>query len=152
VPRYLIYKQIGLLNTHWAIILPSMFDVFFVFLLRQFFMGIPHEFTEAAIIDGCSHFSIYYRIALPLAKPAMVTMVLFSFLWTWNNYIDPYIFISNRDVQLISVGLQYFQSEQGANYALQMAGASMAVIPSIILFIVTQKYFIEGVSSSGVKG
>ncbi|WP_105617130.1 carbohydrate ABC transporter permease [Vallitalea okinawensis] len=152
IPRYLIYNSIGLIDSLAVIIIPSAFDVFFLFLLRQFFMKIPNDLSEAAIIDGCSHFKIYYKIIMPLAKPGLVTMILFTFIWTWNDYINPYIFITTMKTQVLTVGLQYFQGEAGANYSLQMAGASLAIIPTVILFIITQKYFIEGISGSGIKG
>ncbi|MDF2652149.1 MAG: carbohydrate transporter permease [Paenibacillus sp.] len=152
VARYLLYKYLHLLNTHWALIIPAVFDVFFLFLLRQFFMGVPKEITEAAIIDGCSHYRVYYRIILPLAVPALMTMVIFSFVYIWNDFAGPFIFISSQKMQLVTVGLQYFTSVAGANYSLQMAGASIVVLLPIILFTFAQKYFIEGIASSGVKG
>lgn len=152
VARYLLYNYMHLIDTHWALILPAIFDVFFLFLLRQFFMGIPKEISEAGIIDGCSHFKIYYKIILPLAKPAIVTMVLFTFIWIWNDYISPFVFINDIKIQLLTVGLQYFQGEAGADYALQMAGASIAIIPTVILFSFLQRYFIEGIVAGGVKG
>jgi multiple sugar transport system permease protein len=152
VARFLLYKYLHLNNTHWAIILPAAFDVFFLFLLRQFFISIPKEISEAAIVDGCSHYKVYYRIILPLAKPALVTMVLFTFLWTWNDFASPFVFITDMKKQLLTVGLSYFQTEAGADYALQMAGAAVAVLPTIVLFIFAQKYFVQGVTMSGVKG
>lgn len=152
VARYLLYKYLHLLNTHWALIIPAVFDVFFLFLLRQFFMGVPKEITEAAIIDGCSHYRVYYRIILPLAVPALMTMVIFSFVYIWNDFAGPFIFISSQKQQLVTVGLQYFTTAAGANYSLQMAGASIVVLLPIILFTFAQKYFIEGIASSGVKG
>ncbi|WP_438449194.1 carbohydrate ABC transporter permease [Gorillibacterium sp. sgz5001074] len=152
VARFLLYKYLHLNNTHWVLILPAAFDVFFLFLLRQFFIVIPREISEAAIIDGCSHYKVYYRIILPLAKPALVTMVLFTFLWTWNDFASPFVFITDMKKQLLTVGLSYFQTEAGADYSLQMAGAAAAVVPTILLFIFTQKYFVEGVTMSGVKG
>ncbi|MHA0856301.1 carbohydrate ABC transporter permease [Paenibacillus sp. CMAA1364] len=152
VARYLLYKYLHLLDTHWAIIIPAVFDVFFLFLLRQFFMGVPKEITEAAIVDGCSHYRVYLRIILPLAVPALVTMIVFSYVYIWNDYVSPFIFISSEKKQLVTVGLQYFQLQSGANYALQMAGASVVVLIPVILFSFTQKYFVEGIASSGVKG
>ncbi|SFF20561.1 multiple sugar transport system permease protein [Paenibacillus algorifonticola] len=152
VARYLMYKYLHMLDTHWAIIIPAIFDVFFLFLLRQFFMGIPKEITEAAIMDGCSHYRVYFRIILPLAVPALLTMVIFSFVFIWNDFAGPYIFISSQEKQLVTVGIQYFSSIAGANYSLQMAGASIVVLLPIILFTFAQKYFVQGIASSGVKG
>lgn len=152
VPRYLMYKAIGLIDNQWAIIVPATFDVMFLFMLRQFFMTIPRELSEAAFIDGYGHLRIYARIVLPLSKPALVTMALFTFIWIWNDYANPFVFINSMKNQLITTGLQFFQSREGANYALQMAGATFAVIPTVILFTFTQKYFVQGVATSGIKG
>jgi multiple sugar transport system permease protein len=152
VPRYLLYKAFGLIDNQWAIIVPAVFDVFFLFMLRQFFMTIPQELSEAAFIDGYGHLRIYWRIILPLSAPALVTMILFTFIWIWNDYANPFVFINSMKKQLITTGLQFFQSREGANYALQMAGATFAVIPTVILFTLTQKYFVQGIATSGIKG
>jgi multiple sugar transport system permease protein len=152
VPRYLLYKTLRLVDTQWAIIVPAVFDVFFLFMLRQFFMSIPNELSEAALIDGYGHFRIYYRIILPLSKPALVTMVLFTFIWIWNDYVNPFVFINTMKRQMITTGLQFFQSREGANYALQMAGATFAVIPTVFMFTFTQRYFVQGITTSGLKG
>ncbi len=152
VPRYLLYKSVGLIDNQWAIIVPAVFDVFFLFMLRQFFMTIPHELSEAATLDGYGHLRIYARIVLPLSKPALITMVLFTFIWIWNDYANPFMFINAMKKQMITTGLQFFQAREGANYALQMAGATFAVIPTVILFTFTQKYFVQGIATSGIKG
>jgi len=155
ISRYLLYKVIGLLDTHMVIYLPNAFDVFFLFFLRQFFRVIPMELSESAVMDGCSHFRIYYRIILPLAKPVLITMALFTFIWVWNDYVSPLIFIASQEKQLLSVGLQSISQQTqygGKNYALQMAGASVAVLPLIAIFAVAQKYFIKGIAMSGIKG
>jgi multiple sugar transport system permease protein len=152
VPRYLMYKGMGLVDTQWAIVVPAVFDVFFLFMLRQFFMTVPRELSEAAFLDGYGHFRIYERIVLPLSKPALVTMVLFTFIWIWNDYVNPFVFINSMRKQMITTGLQFFQAREGANYALQMAGATFAVVPTVILFTFTQKYFVQGIATSGIKG
>lgn len=152
VPRFLMYKALTLVDTQWAIIIPGVFDVFFLFMLRQFFMTIPRELSEAAFLDGYGHLRIYARIVLPLSKPALVTMVLFTFIWIWNDYVNPFVFINSMHKQLITTGLQFFQAREGANYALQMAGATFAVIPTVILFTITQRYFVQGIATSGIKG
>jgi multiple sugar transport system permease protein len=152
VPRYLLYKAFGLIDNQWAIIVPAVFDVFFLFMLRQFFMTVPRELSEAAFIDGYGHLRIYWRILLPLSKPALITMVLFTFIWIWNDYANPFVFINSMKKQLITTGLQFFQSREGANYALQMAGATFAVIPTVVLFTFTQRYFVQGIATSGIKG
>ncbi|UKS28170.1 carbohydrate ABC transporter permease [Paenibacillus sp. HWE-109] len=152
VSRFLIYKSIHLNNTFWALVLPAAFDVYFIFMLRQFMTGIPKELSEAAIVDGCGHFKIYYRIMLPLIKPPLVTMILFTFIWLWNDYANPYIFLNNIKSQTLTVGLTTFQGLGGANYALQMAGATLAIIPTVLVFTFFQRYFVEGIASTGIKG
>ncbi len=152
VPRYLLYKAMGLVDTQWAIVVPAVFDVFFLFMMRQFFASIPRELSEAALIDGYGHFRIYLRVMLPLSRPALVTMILFTFIWIWNDYVNPFVFITTMNRQLITTGLQFFQSREGANYALQLAGATFAVVPTVFMFSFTQRYFVQGISTSGLKG
>ncbi|MBQ4899240.1 carbohydrate ABC transporter permease [Paenibacillus sp. Marseille-P2973] len=152
IARYMLYRSLHIYNSEWALIIPATFDVFFIFLLRQFFAGLPKEISEAAVVDGCSQFKIYYRIVLPLAVPALVTMLLFTFIWTWNDFVNPFIFISSIDKQVVTVGLEYFQEQAGTDYGLQMAGACIIVIIPILLFAFSQKYFVEGIASSSVKG
>ncbi len=152
LPRYIIFKKIGILNTMWAIVLPSLVDVYFVFLLRQSFISIPESLSEAARIDGCGHFKIYWKIIMPLAKPAVATMMLFSFVWVWNDYMGPYLYISDISRQMISVGIQLFATGQVMNYGVLMAGSTLVLLPVIIIFVFAQNYFVEGVATSGVKG
>ena len=151
VPKYVIFKAFGIVDSMWSIILPSIFDVFFVFMVRQFFLAIPETLSEAAIIDGCSHFKIYSRIILPLAKPAIVTMILFTFIWAWNDYMGPYIFITSPEKQMLSVGIKMFQVNNAVDYGLQMAAATLVLVPILIVFLFCQKYFIEGIATSGMK-
>lgn len=152
IPKYVIFKQIGLTNTIWSVVLPNVFDVFFVFMLRQFFMSIPDSLSEAGIIDGCGHFRIYTRIVMPLARPAVVTMILFTFIWGWNDYMDPYIFITDTNKQMLSVGIKLFQAGHATDYGMQLAASMLVLLPVLILFLFTQKYFVEGVATSGMKG
>lgn len=152
VQRYIIYKQIHLINTMWTLILPASFDMYFVFMMRQFFMDIPNSLSEVAIMDGCSHFKIFYKIMIPLAKPAILTMLLFSFVWQWNDYTDPFIFITDISKQMLPVGLSTFQVLKVTNYAAQMAGATLALLPIIVVYLFMQKYFVEGIATSGIKG
>jgi len=152
VQRYIIYKTLHLTDSVWALVLPAAFDIYFVFLLRQFFISIPHALTEAAIIDGCGHLKVFYRIVLPLAKPAVVTMILFSFVWAWNDFTNPYIFITDTKKQMLTVGMAMFQASRFQDYGLQMAAAALALVPVIALFISAQRYFIQGIATSGIKG
>lgn len=152
VPRYLYFKSIGLLDSIWAIVIPEISEVFYLVLLIEFFRAVPKDFSEAGYIDGASHWQILTKIFIPLSGPAIATAILFSFINIWNNFLDPYLFITTTSRQLITPALKYFQERGGANIPVQMAGATMAIIPVIILFIITQKYFVAGVSSSGIKG
>lgn len=152
LPRYIIFKNLHILDSMWALILPSCVDVYFVFLLRQSFISIPDSISEAAKIDGCSHMQIYQRVILPLAKPAVATMALFSFTWSWNDYTGPYLYISTMDKQMLSVGIKLFSSGLTQDYGAQMASATIVLIPIMVAFLFCQRFFIEGVTSSGVKG
>lgn len=152
LPRYIIFKDLHILDTMWALILPSCVDVYFVFLLRQSFISIPESISEAAKIDGCGHMKIFWRIIFPLSKPAIATMALFSFTWSWNDYTGPYLYISTMDKQMLSVGIKLFASGLTQDYGAQMASATIVLIPIMIAFLFCQRFFIEGVTSSGVKG
>lgn len=152
LPKYIYFSQLHITNTHLSLILPSLFSVFGVLLMRQVFMQIPFEYTEAAYIDGASHLRIFWNLILPLAKPGLMTALLLGFTWSWNDYLNPLVFLSNEDLFTLTVGLQRFQEDASTNYALIMAGATVSLIPLIVLFLFTQKYFIESFASAGVKG
>lgn len=152
LPDFIIFKALGLYNTHAALILPSLFQGFMIFLFRQFFMGIPYELTEAARIDGCHEFRTFWQVILPLAKPAVVSVTIISFVWGWNSYQQPMLFISDIEKQMLSVGISLFREEYNDNIAVQMAGASLAIIPIIIVYIAAQRYFVDGIATTGLKG
>ncbi len=152
MPRYIIFKELHILNTMWSLILPAAVDVYFVFLLRQAFVAVPEALSEAARIDGCNHFTIYRRIILPLCMPQVATMLLFSFVWSWNDYMSPYLYISDINKQMISVGIKLLASGLAQDYGAQMAGATLVLVPVIIAFFLCQKYFVEGITVGAVKG
>ncbi len=152
VPRFILFQWLDIYNTHWALILPSVFNVLGIFLLRQFFIGIPKELSEAAYMDGAGHFKIFYKVILPLSKPGFVSLTILSFVWNWNNYLDPLIFLNDKMLYTIPVGLQALLDNEGTQYNLVMAGATCAVLPLMIVFLLFQKYFIQGIASSGLKG
>ena len=152
VPRYIYYQSLGIIDSLWAIILPECSEVFYLILMTEFFRTIPNDFTEAAMIDGAGHLRVLCSIFLPLSGASVATTVLFSFINIWNNFLDPYLFISSIEKQLITPALQYFQQQGGADVPLQLAGSALALMPVIFLFIFTQKYFVKGVATSGVKG
>jgi multiple sugar transport system permease protein len=152
VQKYIIFKALHLTDTMWVLVVSYTFDVYFLFLMRQFFITIPFELSESAIIDGCSHFKVFYKVILPLAKPGLITMILFTFVGIWNDFTAPFIFISDIKKQMLSVGIQMFQIRKITNYALQMAGATLGLVPIIFVFLLSQKYYIQGIVTSGLKG
>jgi len=152
IPQFMIFKNLNLVDTHWALILPGMFSAFGTFLLRQFFLGIPDELCEAARIDGCSDLCILFVIMVPLALPAMATLAIFTLRWTWNDFLAPLIYINNKNLKTIPLGLAQFKMENITLYTLIMAGAIIAVLPIIIVYIFAQKFFVKGIAMSGIKG
>jgi ABC-type glycerol-3-phosphate transport system permease component len=153
IPLYVMFKNFGWINTHLPLIIPPMMsNVFGIFLLRQFFMTLPMDLDEAARIDGASSFTIYSRVTIPLSKPALATLALFTFRTAWNQLLPALIYINSERKQLITVGLTMFQGEFSSQYHLMMAGAVISIIPILILFASFQKYFIRGIALTGIKG
>ncbi|MBP0723635.1 carbohydrate ABC transporter permease [Bacillus sp. RG28] len=151
LPQYMIMVKLGWLNTLQAIIVPGLFSAFGTFLLRQFFMGLPKELEEAARLDGCNHFQIYWRIMLPLAKPGLIALGIFTTLWSWNELMWPMIVNSSPDSMTLASGLSSLQGQYLTNYPVLMAGSFLAILPMLILFIILQKQFIEGIAITGGK-
>lgn len=152
IPSFVVMRQFGWIDTFYALIAPGIFSSFGVFLLRQFFMAIPKELDESAKIDGCSYFGIYWRIILPLSKPAMVALAIFAIISTWNDFLWPLIVTNSDQMRVLSIGLASFQGQYVTDYPMLMTGGVLATIPMIIIFIFLQKYFIEGISLTGTKG
>ena len=152
VARYLYFKKLGILNSSLSIVFPEIAEVFYLVILIEFFRSVPESLLEAAKIDGASHLTIMLMVFVPLSGPSIATVVLFSFINIWNNFVDPFLFINNTSRQLLTAALKFFQSSGGANVPMQLAGASLSVIPIIVLFVFTQKFFVAGISSSGIKG
>ncbi|CDQ38439.1 MULTISPECIES: carbohydrate ABC transporter permease [Virgibacillus] len=152
IPQYQIIANLELLNTLTALILPGLFSAFGTFLLRQFFMTMPDELEEAAKIDGCNHFQIYWRIMLPLAKPGLIALAIFTIIWSWNDFLWPLIVNSSPDKMPLSAGLASLQGQYSTNYPVLMAGTFLASWPLIIIFMFFQKAFVEGIALSGRKG
>lgn len=152
LPKYIYFSKLHLTNTHLALILPGFFSVFGVLLMKQGFSMVPYELTEAAYIDGAKHFTIFSKLILPLVKPSLMTAFLLAFTWVWNDYINPLIFISKENLITLTVGLQRFSEDASTNYALIMSGATVSLIPILIVFIICQKSFIESFASAGIKG
>ena len=154
IPLFVMYKRFGWIGSYLPLEVPTFFgsSVFSTFLLRQFFMTIPQSLSEAARIDGASEFYIYRRIILPLAKPAMATVILFQFIYCWNDYLGPLVYISNQDSYPLSLGLALILGDYTTNWAWVMAGATAATAPIVILFFLTQRTFVQGITLTGTKG
>ncbi len=152
IPNFITIRNLGLYNTFAAQILPFAAGTFGIFLLRQFFLGIPKEIFEAAVIDGAGPLRILWQVAVPLARPAIVTVALFSFLGSWNAFSWPLIVTSSADVRPLQVGLRQFTAEAGTQFPLLMAATAITIIPIVVLYFFVQKQLIEGVAASGVKG
>jgi len=151
LPLYIIMRQLDWLNTFYALILPIP-TAMGVFLMRQAMLGIPRELIEAARIDGCSDLRIFIQIVLPLVKPAIITLTIFTFIGAWNEFLWPLIATTDGTVRTLTVGLSTMRSQYTVNYGLVMAGATLTFLPSFIIYMVLQSKFIEGVTLSGVKG
>ncbi len=152
IPQYLIMVKMHWMNTLTALIVPGLFSAFGTFLLRQFFLSLPKELEEAAKIDGCNHFQIYYRILLPLAKPGLIALAILTALWSWNDLMWPLIVINSPDKMPLSAGLASLQGQYITNYPLLMAGSLLAIWPMILLFLFLQKHFVEGIALGATKG
>ena len=152
VPQFIMLRSMGLNNTHLAIIILQAFSAFGVFMMKQFYEGIPTELCEAARIDGMTEYGIYAKIMLPLAKPSLSTLTIFTFVNTWNDFLGPYIYLTRDAKKTIQLGLRSFIGQYSSEYGLIMAGSVVTMIPVIAVFLALQKYFVEGVASSGLKG
>lgn len=152
VPQFMMMRSFHLNNTHLAIICLQAFSAFGVFLMRQFYEGIPDELCEAARIDGLSEYGIWWRIMLPLSKPAMSTLVIFTFVTTWNDFLGPLIYLTDTKLKTIQLGLRMFITQYSSDYNLIMAASVVSLIPVLIVFLSLQKYFVQGVATSGLKG
>lgn len=152
IPHFLIVNSLGWLNSYAALIIPGAAGAFGVFFLRQFFIAIPTELEEASIVDGCTQWSTFTRVMLPLARPAVATLIVLSFLGSWNDYLWPVFVMFSSEMQTLPSGLRLLQAENGTRYDVMMAGAVIASVPVLALYVVAQRWIIEGVSTSGIKG
>lgn len=152
VPQFALMGKMGLTNSHLGLILMQAFSAFGVFLMRQFMMSIPNELLEAARIDGLNEYGIFARVALPLAKPGIATLVIFTFVNIWNDFMGPMIYINSTELKTIQLGIRMFITQYGADYALIMSASVCSLIPVMIVFVLCQKWFVEGITAGGVKG
>jgi multiple sugar transport system permease protein len=152
IPLYVIVHALGLLNTYAGLIIPRATNAFGIFMLRQFFISLPRDLDEAARIDGASEFYIYSRIVLPLSGPALATLAVFHFMYNWNDFLWPLLITSTTDMETLPAGLALFVGQHVVEYAVVMAGAVRALAPLFVAFLFAQKYFIRGISLTGLKG
>ncbi len=152
IPLYLMTVQVGWANTYTALIVPEIFTVYAMFMFRQFMYTIPTELVDAARIDGAGEWYIFHRIIIPLSKAALFTLIAFYFMWNWNDFLWPLVVIADQDKYVITVGLATFVGEYWSQHGVIMAGASLAIIPILVLFIAVQRFIIEGVVLTGLKG
>ena len=152
VPTFLIVRHLGLVDTLGALILPNLVTPFGIFLLRQFFRTLPIELEEAARIDGCSRLGVLLRIVLPLSGPALATLAVITFLWTWNDFLWPLIVIQSPTHNTIQLGLANFQGSHQTQWTLLMAGNVMSLLPMLLIFVLAQKWFVQSVAATGIRG
>jgi multiple sugar transport system permease protein len=151
IPRFVLFRLTGLYNTLWTLILPGMFTAFGTFMLRQFFSTIPEELSESAKIDGASHFTVFSRIIVPLAVPAFSALIIFQFVGSWNEYEAPLVYIRNKQLATIPLGLTYFREENSTSYGAIMAASVCSLLPIFAVFLTFQKQFVAGIATSGLK-
>ena len=155
IPLYIIFRNLGWVNSYKALVIPAFFgNAYFIFLLRQFFSTIPIELSDAARVDGCSEMGILLRVILPLAKPALAVVALLQFMWAWNDYLGPLIYLNRETLFPLALGLQSMRSSfvEALVWPYMMAGSTMIIAPIIITFFLTQRTFIEGITLTGIKG
>ncbi len=151
-PLFILMRYLGWINTYQGLILPGVFSAFGTFLLRQFFLTIPRELEEAAFIDGASHWTIYWRIILPVGKPALATLGVFSFMGSWNTFLWPLFVVRDMELMTLPVGLATLHGRWLTHWNLVMAGTVITVLPMLVVYLLAQQYFVRGVIMSGIKG
>jgi multiple sugar transport system permease protein len=155
IPRYIIFRSLGWIDTFLPLVVPKLFatDAFFVFLLVQFIRGLPKELDESARIDGCGKFGIYIRIVLPLSMPAVITTILFTFLWTWDDFFNQLLYLNSPANYTVPMGLRLFLDSSGmSSWGSMFAMSVLSILPCFILFFSLQKYFVQGIATTGIKG
>ncbi len=152
VPLYTMMNDLGFVNTYQGVILPQIASPIAVFILKQFFDGLPHELAEAAVMDGCSRFRIFWQIWVPLSRAAVAAVSIFTFVWAWNNFLWPLIVITSTDMMPLTVGLSTVTSSFGLQYAQIMASAVLAAIPILLVFAIFQRQIVQGIAGTGIKG
>lgn len=151
IPQFILLQSIGWINTYQALIVPSIFGVFGTFLMRQAMLSIPKELEEAAFMDGANHFQVFWRVILPMVKPTIATLTIFTFMGSWNSYLWPLIVISSEELATLPLGLSMLQGRWATDWNLMMAGVVISVVPILIVYLFAQRYFIQGMTMSGMK-
>jgi multiple sugar transport system permease protein len=152
IPIFILIKQLRWLDTYQGLIVPAIFSPYGTFLLRQFFLTIPRELEDASKIDGCGYFRIYWQIILPLSKPALATLGIFVFMFSWNNFLWPLLIINSLSMKTLPLGISYLLGQYTVYWNLLMAGSTIALLPILFVFFFAQRYFIEGITLTGLKG
>ena len=152
IPQFIMMRNFGLVDTLWSMILLQSFSAFGVFLMRQYFLSIPEELSEASRMDGLSEYGIYARIILPLTKPAIATLTILTATFVWNDFMGPLIYLSSQQNMTIQIGLRMFVRLHSSMYSFIMAGSVLSILPLAVMYFVAQRYFIEGIAASGLKG
>jgi multiple sugar transport system permease protein len=155
IPRYIIFRSLGWIDTFLPLVVPKFFatDAFFIFLLVQFIRSLPKELDESALIDGCGKFGIYIRIVMPLTMPALITTVLFTFLWTWDDFFNQLLYLNSPAKYTVPMGLRLFLDSSGmSSWGPMFAMSVLSLVPCFILFFSLQKYFVQGITTTGIKG
>ena len=148
-----IFAKLRMINTFYPLIIPAYFgSAFFIFLMRQYLLTIPKEISEASFIDGCTEFQIFSKVILPLMKPVIGVVAIFTALNAWNDFLGPLIYIQNQDLYPLSIGLQFFRSQREVEFSLLMAASTLVVLPVIVIFVIFQRFFVEGITIGAVKG
>ena len=152
VPVFVIMRNLGWVDSHYSLIVPNLVSAYGTFLMRQFFLTLPEELVDAGKIDGCTPFGVFWRIFMPLCKPALATLGVFIFMWTWNDFVRPLIFINSIPKMTIPLGLSAMQGLYSTDWPVLMAGTFISLLPVWVVFVAAQEYFVQGVTMSGIKG
>jgi multiple sugar transport system permease protein len=153
IPTFILFKTLGMLGTYAPLILPAFFgNAFFIFMMRQFFQGLPGELVDAARVDGANEFRTFWQIMLPLVRPALLVMAVFTFLWTWHDFFGPLVYLSEQNQYPLSLGLFAFRAQRTTEWSLMMAASTLSTLPLIVVFFFAQRYFLDGIKLTGIKG
>jgi len=152
VPQFIMFRSMGLVDTHMAIIVLQAFTAFGVFLTKQFYDSIPNELIEAAKIDGMSEYQVWRKIMLPLSKPVLATLTIFTFVFVWNDFMGPRLYLISQDLWTVQIGMRMFIGQHASEFGLIMAIATVSILPILVVFLALQKFFVQGIATSGLKG